>query len=136
MSKTKKETERQLKDMRETLMEFLTDLADNIFNTPDGRSDVGFVKAFFSVLSDQKIMDNMVDNLLPYSSEIENRNLNFFVKEKNKIFSGLPQEKIDHFEFLIITPADKGGLTDSNRGVIWDYFQVMLDIAKQFKKIH
>lgn len=127
-------TEKLLSNLKLTITELITDLKDNMFTSPDEQSDLSMVEFFFNCLPEKELMQHVVENTLPFSAQIRARDMNFFITQKNKIFEGLPEERINHFEKLITTPQSKGGMTDENKDVIWSYFQTIIRIAEEYKK--
>lgn len=122
-----------LDDIKTTVLEFINDLKENIFSKGEA-TDLAFVEMFFGCMEPAEIMDNVVQNILPNAEQIRNRNLNFFVEQKSKIFQGLPTDRVDHIELLLTLSPEKGGMSEENKDVVWSYFEAMVDIASEYKK--
>jgi hypothetical protein len=120
--------------LKKTICELITDLKENIFVQPDEQADLGQVEFFFSLLDEKELMKHVIENTMPFAQHIRNRDMTYFISQKNRIFEGLPEDRINHFEHLIITPEEHGGMSNENRDAIWDYFGVIVDIAEKYKK--
>ena len=120
--------------MKQTLKEFLADLRESVFTSDDEKRDMTIVEFFFDNSGEQAIMDHVVTKILPWSKEIAERNIDFFSKQKDSIFKGLPQQRVDYFEKLLRTPESQGGMSLDNRDVIWLYFDTIISIAQDYKK--
>lgn len=119
---------------KNTIKEFITDLKNSIFTGTIEQVALTFVEDYFSRASPENSMGYLVSHVLPHKSQIQNRNVQFFLDEKASIFKGLPDEQIDHFAKLVTTPAKYGGLDDENKEVIWKYFDTFIEIAEIYKK--
>lgn len=128
------DTSKLLSGLKLTINELIVDLKDNIFTSESEQSDLAIVEFFFSCLPEKELMQHVIDNTLPFASHIRERNVQYFISQKNKIFEGLPEDRINHFEHLIVTPHDQGGMSDENKDVIWSYFQTIVRIAEEYKK--
>ena len=122
-----------LSDMKLTIEEFIGDLRENIF-TKEEEGDLLLVEFFFKKMNNEKLMNHIIEHVLPYSKKIKNRKESFFIKKKDHIFAGIPKDKTEYFAKLIIKKESEGGLSDENRQVIWTYFDTITTIAKLYKK--
>lgn len=121
-------------DIRNTVLELISDFKDNIFTKDEEKGDLMLVEFFFQKLSAVTIADRIVAHVLPFSREIENRDVSFFLKKKNEIFGGLPKERVEYFSTLIQKSEKEGGMSDENRGVVWDYFDTLKSLGEEYKK--
>jgi len=117
-----------------TILEFIADLRDNVFTNPIDQGDLDLIQFFFKKLSDHDISNHVVQHILPYKTEIRDRNVEFFIKKKNEIFKGLPQDRVNYFVNLVKTPEPQGGLSDEDREAAWCYFDTLLTLSEKYKK--
>lgn len=113
-----------------TIIEFISDLRNNILTEPQEQGDLLLVEFFFKKMHPLHLMNHSVDHILPYEKQIEGKNLDFFIQEKNSIFGGLPQKRVDALADMII----EGKISGENQDVIWSYMQTLAAIAKVYKK--
>lgn len=120
-----------LGDLKKTILEFITDLKDNIFTRDEEKTDLQLVEFFFNKMDAETVMQKAILFILPWKSYIKERNADFFIKNKD-IFQGLPPDKIEYFSSLW-KKGDKR-LSEENRGVIWDYFDTILTLIENHEK--
>jgi hypothetical protein len=120
--------------IKNTILEFIGDLKDNIFTEPTEQGDLFLVEFFFQKLSSGDIADRTVKYILPHQSKISKRNVQFFIDEREQIFSGLPKDKIVSLSLLVSRSESDGGMSDENKDVIWSYFDTLVELAKEYKK--
>lgn len=123
-----------LSQLKTTVRELIADLSENIFTSKEEKSDMALVDVFFECMSESQLMNHTIINTLPFAEQIKARDVHFFTTQKDKIFEGLPSDRIDYFEKLITTSSDEGGMSDENKNVIWDYFNIIVAIAEKYKK--
>lgn len=121
-------------DIRNTVLELIGDFKDNIFVKPEEQGDLMLVEFFFQKLSAETITDRIVKHVLPYSKEIETRNVIFFLEKKNEIFGGLPKPRVEYFSGLIQKSEKDGGMSDENKDVVWSYFDTLKALGEEYKK--
>lgn len=121
-------------DIRNTVLELLADFKDNIFTKPEEQGDLMLVEFFFQKLNADTISKRIVDHILPYSKEIENRNVIFFLEKKAEIFGGLPKERVEYFSGLIQKSEKDGGMSEENKEVVWAYFDTLKTLGEEYKK--
>lgn len=124
-------TQRQqcIDDLHQTALEFITDLG-SIFTNQTEKGDLALIEFFYKRLHPDQVMQNAVENLLPYKSKIKKRDINFFVKNKY-IFAGLPEDRVIYYGDLIV---NSGRLSDEDFSTVWDYLDTMLELTEDFKK--
>ena len=118
-----------LKNMRITILDLISDLKDNVFTEKNEKTDFAIVEFFFKNMSSRNIMNHVISNVLPHKEEITTRNEEFF--KNNGLFSKLPTNKV-HYYSNIIYQSDR--LDKDDRNAIWAYFDMMIDIAESYKK--
>lgn len=117
-------------DLKETILEFIVDMKDNVFTTEDEKADMMLVEFFFRKHDKTYIMKHAIDFILPWKKKIKARNDNFFI-ENRKIFAGIPEDRIDYFSSLW-TREDK--ITQDDKDAIWEYFDTIIDLIEQYRK--
>lgn len=127
-------TSNLLANMKQTICELITDLKENVFTLPNDQSDLAMVEFFFSCMSERDLMQHVIENIIPFATQIRAQDIRFFITQKHKIFEGLPDDKVEHFEKLIVSPEENGGMADSDRTIIWSYFSTIVKIAEEYKK--
>ena len=120
-----------LADIKKTVLEFLQDLKDNIFLKPDEKGDLMICEFYFQRLHPRDTMNHIINKVLPHEEEIKNRKASFFIKKKKEIFKDLPDERVDYFANLI----ESGEIGKENLLVLWSYFDTMIKIASDYRKI-
>jgi len=118
------------KDLKELVLEFIEDLRDNVFTSPDERGDMMLIEFFFKRLHEDMVMKHIVDNLLPHKQKVISRDETFFVNN-TIIFKGIPEDRIDHYVEYV---KHKERISDDSRDTIYLYFEEMIKIAEKTKK--
>ena len=121
-------------DIRNTVLELIGDFKDNIFTKAEEQGDLMLVEFFFQKLNAETIAERIVKHVLPYSKEIENRNVIFFLDKKTEIFGGLPAARVEYFSDLIQKSEKDGGMSDENKDVVWSYFDTLKALGEEYKK--
>ena len=119
-----------LKDLKETVIDLLTVLREEILVHPDEHSDMIMVEFFFKQMHEDMVMQHVVRHVLPLSSQIENREEKFFAKNK-ALYSGLPSDRISHYTNLV---TNSNSISDEDREEIWQYFDTIVALAESFRK--
>ena len=83
-------------DLHSMILDFVEDLRDNVFTTPDEQGDMMLIEFFFKRLHPASAMKHVIDNLLPHKKKVAMRDETFFLQNKI-IFSGIPDDRIDHY---------------------------------------
>lgn len=132
MSKTTLAKKRQNYEnlLRDNLKRYLNDLKVDIFNRPSDIEDLICVEFFFQKLSDKDLMEHVIKHVLPHKEKIGKRDIDFFVKEKKNIFSGLPKEKVEYFEKRITLGEKNGGIKQESIDIMFKYFDVFLTLGE------
>ena len=118
----------EIRILKQTVEEFIVDLRTNVFVDDDG--DIMLMEFFFKKMDSKDLMEHMVINLLPHRNQIIDRKIDFFMENRDAIFAGLPEDKIEKFARMITN-----GISKDNLDVIWIYFESMLDCVEKFRKI-
>lgn len=121
-------------DIMSTVFEFIKDLKDNVFVGPIEQGELVLVEFWFKKLKSKQIADHVVKHILPHEDKIKKKDLKFFLQEKNSIFGGLPNDRVDYYTNLIVTPEAQGGISEENKGYAWSYFNTLVELCKKYKK--
>lgn len=122
-------------DIKNTVLEFIRDLKDNVLTKPTEQGELALVEFFFKKMSSSSVASHVVTHVLPHEKKIKDRDLSFFIKEKSNIFGGLPSDRVEHFSILVTSPPGKGGMSNEDKDVVWAYFDSLIDLSKIYKKI-
>ena len=120
--------------IKTTILELIKDLKDNIFTEPTEQGELALVEFFFKKMSAINVANHVISHVLPHEKCIKDRDLKFFIKEKDSIFGGLPQDRVNHFSNLVTLPSEKGGMSPEDKQIIWSYFDALVDLSKKYKK--
>ena len=127
-------SDRIAENVKTTILEFITDLKDVIFNDSAEQGDLLLVEFFFKKMTNTSVTEHIVTHVLPHKNKIKNRNIQFFIDQKKQIFGGLPEDRVNHFANLVQKPREDGGLADDDKDAIWKYFDTLLLLAEEYKK--
>ena len=130
---SKMSSEQHLNDMKKTVLEFIGDLKDNVLTAPEDQGDLVLVEFYFNRMHPLMLMEHIIKHVAPHRQQIESRNVQFFIEQKDKIFANLEPSKVDYFAKMCSVEG-KEGIGAENRDVIWAYFDTMLCIAAKYKK--
>lgn len=114
------------------VLDLITDLRDNvrIFGGEEETGDLSAVEFFFQRLHPERVMQHLIDKLLPHKKQIERRDQKFFLKNK-VLFAGLPDDRVDYYTNII---AKGNSISQEERDTIWAYFDSLLALAEDNKK--
>ena len=125
--------EKQLNNMKTTVLEFIGDLKDNVLTSPSDQGDLVLVEFYFKRMHPLMLMEHIIKHVAPHHQHITDRNVQFFINQKDKIFAGLEESKVDYFAKMC-SAEGKEGIGAENRDIIWAYFDTMICIATEYKK--
>lgn len=119
-------------DAKQTVLDLISDLRDNvrIFGGDEERGDLSVVEFFFQRLHPERVMQHLVEKLLPHKRQIEKRDQSFFLKNR-VLFAGLPDNRIDYYS-SVISSGNK--ISVDERNTIWEYFDAILALTEAYKK--
>ncbi len=123
--------QQELEDLNEMTNDLITDLS-HIFSHPDERGDLLAAEVWHKLLHREVIMDRTIKFLLPYKEQIETRNFDYFVNNCDYIFGGLPNDRVNYYQKVII---EQQRLTNSHMNTIWEYLDAMTALAESYNKI-
>lgn len=117
-------------ELKETILELVAALSDSVFTRKNEKADMTIIEFFFTKMSSDSIAAHVIKTILPHSSKIINRDLDYFLSNEG-IFSGLPKEKIEYYGNII---KDNNRMSTDNRAVVWEYLDTILMLATNMKK--
>lgn len=117
-------------DLKRIILEMINEIEECICEDEEEKGDMIVCKFFFERMHSERIMYHIIDKVLPWKKKIMKRDEDFFASNK-AIFAGLPDDRISHYGTLI---NDHERVSQDDRNVIWDYFEVMIKIAEKYKK--
>ena len=117
-------------EIKQNVLDFISDLKDNVFCENDEQGEFMLVEFFFTKMHAGRVTQHIIDHVLPHKLIIKKRNLHFFI-ENRKIFSGLPEDRIDYYGEIL----GGGKVVDKeNMEYIWEYFDIMIKLTEKYKK--
>lgn len=119
-----------LDDMKTTILELVDDLSESVFTSENEQGDLVMCKFYVKKLHPERIMKEIVNNVLQYDEMIQKRDEEFFLNNKS-IFAGLPDDRINYYSRKLSSDE----IDEDSKSVIWDYFDTITEIAKSYKKI-
>jgi len=120
-----------LTDMRTTLLELIEDLRENVFTEPDEIGDLMLVEFFFKRMHPERIMEHIINRVLPWKKQVQERNRGFFLKNTS-LFDELPTDRVSYYG-EIIGQGDR--LDSDDQKTVWEYFDTMIAIAENHRKV-
>jgi len=98
--------------------------------TPENFEDLVFIGHFFKMIDPVKLMEIFIKKVLPYSAKIKERDEDYFEHNVLMLFNTLPQEKIMFIYDLFVNNK----INKDDKNIIWDYWNVFVDLAEKNKK--
>lgn len=82
-----------MNELKNTVIDLIRELKESIFTSPTEISDLLLVEFYFKNISPEKLMDQIIQHVIPYSNYIKEKDLKFFIANKG-IFSPLVEKKL------------------------------------------
>lgn len=121
-------------DLPIKLKEQMTLFFDELAETYPSEGDfVVFRILIANQIEPQKIMNYVVNHILPYTKMVEERDEQFFLTNTN-LFSNISQDKaskVNHFKRMWMS----GQLTNDDKEAIWRWFNVFIAMARRYKEL-
>lgn len=117
-------------DLQKTIREFIQDLKDNVFIAPDEHADLVLMEFVFCNMSPDDLMKHVTRYVLPWTDYIERRDESFFIDNREGIFKGLREERIEYFGAAF----QDGRVKEEDKNVIWQYFDTIVAIVTNYNK--
>jgi len=109
-----------LESLKESIGEFIDQLNEIL---PDNAGDdLLLVSIFFNRAHVDRILKHVRDHIMPYEEMIEKRKLNFFQENKDNIFKGLDQDKVNKYADMFTD----GTISKSYLKGIWEHFDTIV----------
>ena len=118
-------------DLKQLVLDLINDLRDNVFVSQQEQNELLIAEFFFKRLHKGRVMQHVLDKIVPWKDMIYDRNLEFFL-DHNTIFEKLPSERVSYYSRKI---ASKEGITDEDIDTLWEYLDSMIAVAEAHKKI-
>jgi hypothetical protein len=118
-------------EITKQLQNQVLNLIDDLLIVCPNEMDILVVRLFFeNQMLPEELMKGFIKWVYPWEQYIRNRDEQYF--EKNEyIFGPLPTDKVAHFKRRL----QDGTFTPEDKTVIWDYFQVFLDLMNEYNKV-
>lgn len=125
-------TEKKKANLADILVKQLYLLIDDIREIvpSDKQGTWLIVKNFFSLLDNVTIIQHVISHVLPYKKEILEKNEDFFINNTS-IFGTLPESEVEYFRIII---GKEGKMDQQDKDKIWNYFEIFIVIAEEYKK--
>lgn len=126
------ESEWTLKQQVIEYIEFINQIMEDnpeLF-TDEHESDLMFILEFFQRIGAGELMSLFIKRVLPYTTQIRNKDLKFFQENVLKLFSELPQEKV----YFIYDIFVNNRIDEEDKEANWDYWNVFVSLAEKNKK--
>lgn len=119
-----------LPDLKNTILDLVGVLRDEMLTEPDEQGDLMMVEFFFKRMHPESVMQHVIQHVLPHAVRIKKREQGFFL-DNRAIFSGLPDDRIDHYTQIV---ANSDRLDKDDRQEVWDYFDTIVALAECYRK--
>jgi hypothetical protein len=117
-----------LDTLRTTVMDFIKDLSE-VFDMNDEKGDLVAVEIYFGILHRERIMNHVIDHILPHKKNIEGRKINFFKKHSDVLFKGVDTNRVPHYKDAILS----GRISTTDITAIWEYLDTMIALAESYQ---
>ncbi len=112
------------KKIKDTIIEFIDDMESLFENSQTvEKGECRLVKFFFQQLSPEAIATHAKEHLVPHKTMILTKNIQFFDKNKENIFKGLPKDRVDYYAKYVI---DSKNVCQEDIDVMFRYFKTIL----------
>ena len=127
----KERVENLLTTLKNTILDLIRELKEYIFIYPNEKGDLFLVEFFFREMKEERIMQHIIDHVLPWKKQIQNKDQNFFLENRN-IFKGIPEDRIAHYGQVIV---NRDRVAEEDKESVWQYFDVIICLAESYKKV-
>lgn len=69
-----------------------------------------------------------------YEDLVNQKNITFFMENKETFFDGLPIDKVEYFCDMLIKDERQGGYDQETKDAIWKYGDIIIKLCKRYKK--
>ena len=118
--------EQIVKQLKKQVLNLLDDLLSICPNEPD----ILLVRLFFeNQIDNERLMREFIKWIYPWKDYIINHDERYFWENKH-IFGPLPSDKVVYFRKKLVD----GTFDQSDKNVIWQYFEVFISLMEQYNK--
>lgn len=71
---------------------------------------------------------------ISYKDLVSEKNITFFMENKETFFDGLPIDKVEYFCDMLIKDESKGGYDLETKNAIWQYGDIIIKLCEKYKK--
>jgi len=115
--------------IKQTLVQFIVNLK-YVFNEAQSHVEIEIVTKFFSAMPEHKVVDHCMERFFPHIKMIREKDEIFFDKNKDAIFKGLPQKRIDHYASY----WKDNKISSDHKEKIWQYLTTLSLLLEKKKK--
>ena len=116
-----------LKDLKENVVVFLDELIEQF---PEEADFIILRLVVQNKIQPETLLQGFVKEVLPFKSQIENKDEAFFLESNLSIFNSLDKSKVNHFK--LIWKSDR--LMDDDRQTIWAWMNTFVFLTEQYQK--
>src|SRR5688500_554221 len=91
-------------NLKQLVIEFVKNL-ENLFSEPEDRIDLHKIQLYFGNESELKIMQHVVSHILPYKTQIVDRDESYILDKRNQLFASFPEPKVEYIARLLRLPV-------------------------------
>ena len=128
MNKRSQDIEEVCAGFHGTILEFITDLRNNVLTKIEEQTLLDAVRIKFEKENSQKVLKNFTKRALPHIAQIQSRDDKYFLANMN-IFLEIPAKHLDYFTKVW---NDKKRMTPDNMDVCWNYLITMITLAETY----
>lgn len=113
------------------LKEQVLNLLNDLIQICPEEKDIIWLRLYFQIKSSDEIMKGFNEWVYPWKKEILSKDEKFFT-QNNTIFGPLPEEKVKHFKKLL---CNQYIFNQDNKDILWEYFQLFINLIDKYKKL-
>ncbi|MBS1592662.1 MAG: hypothetical protein JST07_11210 [Bacteroidetes bacterium] len=131
--------------IKNTIIQFFEQVLKNAF--PDF-SDLDLKLIKIRNLADYILADIVAEHILAgveikinekvktvhYKDLVADKNIAFFIDNKETFFDGLPEDKVEYFCDMLIKDESEGGYSKQEKDAIWKYGDIIIKLCEKYKK--
>lgn len=110
------------------MLSFVDALEDMFDKNKVNSSDIVAGRLFVMNQTPEQAMHHVIDKILPWKIQIDERNENFF-RINMEIFGKLPEERVKYFADVVTNT-----LSEDDKNEIWDFLSVFVAFGEEHKK--
>lgn len=86
------------------------------------------------ILSGVDVTINGKHKKISYKDLVADKNITFFIENKETFFDGLPIDKVEYFCDMLIKDESQGGYDKETKDAIWKYGEIIIKLCERYKK--